>query len=254
MQLQRAWEAVDLLDGLERALLGERAVGAELWAELRSSNSAGARRRVSNMNPAAPRGVDDLMSDFVFVPVYKMTSIDDDQLFHLKLLQQCVESVRSLRARQPWTDAKPKLDQTIAEVERIGGSPARFRFLFSLIAIPNISRAADTAVRAETERQLTIAAIALQRYCLRHGKSPPELGAVVHEFLSSQPCDYMSGKLLGYRLKDGGDFVLYSVGEDGHDDGGDPSAASPGSLEMWDGRDAVWPALAGRESGTAPKR
>jgi len=190
----------------------------------------------------------------VFVPIYRMTSIDDDQLFHLKTMQQHLECIRSLRAREPWPDTKVRLDKILAEVSRVAGSPARFRFLFSLTAIPNFRRATETAVRAETERQLTVAAIALRRYRLRHGTFPPELDALIPKFLSSLPCDCMSGKAPGYRLKEGGDFVLYSVGTDGHDDGGDSTAASPGNSEMWDGRDVVWPALAGPESGAAPEK
>jgi len=39
-----------------------------------------------------------------------------------------------------------------------------------MMAIPNFQKAANTDVRAETERQLTIAAIAVKRYQLRYGK------------------------------------------------------------------------------------
>ena len=116
------------------------------------------------------------------------------------------------------------------------------------MAIPNFQKAAITGVRAETERQLTIAAIALKRYQLHYGKAPPELAALVPEFVASAPNDCMSGKALGYRLEDDGTFVLYSVGEDGHDDGGDPKSASVGKFDLWESRDAVWPAVAGRES------
>jgi len=51
-----------------------------------------------------------------------------------------------------------------------------------------------------------------KRYQLRYGKTPPELAALVPEFVTSAPYDCMSGNALGYRLI-GGTFVLYSVGE-----------------------------------------
>ena len=99
----------------------------------------------------------------------------------------------------------------------------------------------SVAVRAETERALTLAAIAVKRYQLRHGAPPPSLEALTPEFLPALPYDPMSGKALCYRLEPNGGFLLYSVGEDGKDDGGDPGAASGNTYGLWEGRDAVWP-------------
>jgi hypothetical protein len=70
---------------------------------------------------------------------------------------------------------------------------------------------------------MTLAAIALRRFQLRHGQLPPSLEALVPEFLPAVPYDCMVGQPLRYRLKADGGYVLYSVGEDGKDDGGDPS-------------------------------
>ncbi len=91
---------------------------------------------------------------------------------------------------------------------------------------------------------MTLAAIALKRCQLRHGEPPSSLEALVPEFLAVVPYDYMSAKPLRYRLKPDGNYVLYSVGLDGKDDGGDPSPASSATSGLWGGRDAVWPAPA----------
>jgi hypothetical protein len=63
------------------------------------------------------------------------------------------------------------------------------------------------------------------------------------------PQDFMNGKALSYRLRPGDDdFLLYSVGEDGKDDGGDPTpTADKNYRQMWNGRDAVWPSAASAE-------
>ena len=50
--------------------------------------------------------------------------------------------------------------------------------------------------------------------------------------------------VLRYRLKPDGTFLLYSVGEDARDDGGDPTPPSAGKFDLWEGRDAVWPSSA----------
>jgi hypothetical protein len=97
---------------------------------------------------------------------------------------------------------------------------------------------------------MTIAAIALKRYQLRTGKYPTDLSALVPEFLPEKPHDWMNGEPLRYRLNADGTFTLYSVGENGMDDGGDPNPTQGKRLiTIWDGRDAVWPTAAPPESG-----
>jgi hypothetical protein len=64
----------------------------------------------------------------------------------------------------------------------------------------------------------------------------------------------MSGKALRYHLRPGdGDFLLYSVGEDGKDDGGDPTQqeGKKSYRQIWDGRDAVWPSAATTEEANS---
>jgi hypothetical protein len=110
--------------------------------------------------------------------------------------------------------------------------------------ILSLSKTIQKAMRAETDRSLTIAAIALKRHYLRHGKYPNTLSALVPEFLPAIPQDFMDGQPLRYRHEDNS-FTLYSVGDNGRDDGGDitPVASSSGR-QLWQRRDYVWPAPA----------
>ena len=94
----------------------------------------------------------------------------------------------------------------------------------------------------ETQREMTVAAIAIKRYQLRTGKLPSTLSALLPEYVSQLPHDWMDGKPLRYRLNSDGTFTLYSVGVDGKDDGGDPTPTEGRSFySLWDERDAVWP-------------
>ena len=64
----------------------------------------------------------------------------------------------------------------------------------------------------------------------------------------------MDGKALRYRLRPAdADFLLYSVGEDGKDDGGDPAQREDKKSyrQIWDGRDAVWPSAATAEEANS---
>ena len=102
------------------------------------------------------------------------------------------------------------------------------------------------AMRAETERSLILGAIALSRYKLRHDTYPDSLGSLMPEFLPAVPLDYMVGKAIKYHRNNDGSYTLYSVGEDGNDDGGDSSLATDAESprDLWRRRDFVWPAPA----------
>jgi hypothetical protein len=51
----------------------------------------------------------------------------------------------------------------------------------------------------------------------------------------------MGGMPSLYHTHADGSFTLYSVGEDGQDDGGDVTATNAvKSFDLWSGRDAVW--------------
>ena len=97
---------------------------------------------------------------------------------------------------------------------------------------------------AETEKQMALTAIGLRRYKLRHGRQPESLSVLVPEFLSALPIDYMDGQPLRYHLLPDGDFLLYSVGTDGMDNGAE-DAPLPKSGRTWTSlSDWVWPMAA----------
>jgi hypothetical protein len=102
----------------------------------------------------------------------------------------------------------------------------------------------------ETQRSLLITAVALKRFHLKHGVYPAELAELTPNFFLQQPLDPMDGQPLRYHLKPDGTFLLYSVGEDGNDDGGDPTSTEPATRvnkSWWRGIDAVWPSPATKE-------
>ena len=69
-------------------------------------------------------------------------------------------------------------------------------------------------------------AVAAERYRLARGTWPPALEALLPDFLAKVPADPFDGEPLRYRrLEDR--IVIYSVGEDGQDDGGETESTSP---------------------------
>src|SRR5262249_51625643 len=87
--------------------------------------------------------------------------------------------------------------------------------------------------RAEAQRALVITVIALKRYQLQYGHLPQDLNALVPEFLRAATRDPIDGKPLRYQPSPDGTFLLYSVGKDGKDDGGDASPATGSGPGPW---------------------
>jgi type II secretory pathway pseudopilin PulG len=222
-RLQKAWEGVPLIEGLERGITGERALGGDLWELLH--DPVRSRSWKSILFSQSKPGLETFVADNILFPIYKFSAIDDDELFHLTTMQEAVNAVR------------------LVKISVAFGKPAsRLQYWFSGVTLPNCARAVDTALRNETERQLLLAAIAIKRYELRHGHGPANLDALAPEFLATVPYDPMSGKGLGYGTNAEGGFVLYSVGEDGMDDGGSVvPLASTNKFGIWETKDAVWP-------------
>jgi hypothetical protein len=186
----------------------------------------------------------DYFGAYVVAPLWGANS-EDDELFLLQHYQALLESLRKLAQTEAWPAMAAELKAQVDMFGRIKDSYlGQVRYQFSSTIIPNISRAALTTVRSETLRRLTLTAIALERYRLRHGRPPNDLAALIPEFLNAITIDPMSGRPLGYWLTADGSFALYSVGEDGRDDGGDTtSLTATNRFDLWSGKDAVWPTV-----------
>jgi hypothetical protein len=63
------------------------------------------------------------------------------------------------------------------------------------------------------------ASLAVERYRLANGALPDSLDALVPKFLNAVPTDPFNGQPLRYKRLAAG-YVVYSVGEDGVDNGG----------------------------------
>jgi hypothetical protein len=87
----------------------------------------------------------------------------------------------------------------------------------------SLSAVSRRLIPIEAARQITVTAIAMKRSQLKHGNYPPDLNSLVPEFVPSVPFDPVDGQPLRYRPKADGTFLLYSIGENGKDDNGNPS-------------------------------
>ena len=114
-----------------------------------------------------------------------------------------------------------KLKEIDAECERLVNLPQ-----YQLVGHPFISNHSDAVVYAERclgHRDGLVVGIALELYRRDHGNYPTTLTDLVPHYLPAVPADRVTGSDVKYRLVNGHPIV-YSVGDDGVDDGGKPPA------------------------------
>ncbi len=102
--------------------------------------------------------------------------------------------------------------------------PHRYYYLITLL-IPAADFAHAIPEYSTQRRDASLAAIALTLHKRNRGDWPTSLDELTPELLPAVPPDRFDGNALRFRL-DEGHPVLYSVGPDRKDDGGNPSAAS----------------------------
>jgi hypothetical protein len=97
----------------------------------------------------------------------------------------------------------------------------------------------DMILRDHALLRCGLVALAAERYRRAHGNWPPAAADLVPAYLPAVPLDPFDGQPLRYRRTDGG-VVVYSIGEDQRDDGGDanppPGEYTPRDIvfRLWD--------------------
>jgi hypothetical protein len=261
-RVQQAWASHSFAAALARSLEGELVYGDSSFEMLRKSNeeTIAALYGLEEYLPAAdserslwertlqnlPGGeaVAEFLKKQVYCRVWRFAWLDQDERRYLEFMQRLLAIARSGTTNDSFVALEPAINRLHEDLA--------CKNLYDKLRYPTpdsplvLSGVINKAMRAETERSLVICAIVLKRYSLRHGTLPASLDALVPEFVSSVPIDYMDGKPLKYHLNAGGAFVLYSVGADGKDDGGDATLLPDKTnlRKLWDRKDCVWPSPA----------
>jgi hypothetical protein len=113
---------------------------------------------------------------------------------------------------------------------------APYSFL-ARIAIPNFKRVVPITAYNQTLVNEAYVACALERYRLAHQQYPNSLNELVPQFADKISCDIFGGQPLHYRKTDDGKYLLYSIGWNEKDDGGQRKS-DPGKDQ--DQGDIVW--------------
>ncbi|HWQ92835.1 MAG TPA: hypothetical protein VN673_14255, partial [Clostridia bacterium] len=260
--IQKAWEAQRFLTNFTRGLEGERIYCTSAFELCRASQAETASMLfwMDDMNfmdladrPAWEKAVralpaGDALAEFLkedlYCRVWRFAWLDQCERRYLEAVQGLIEISRRMEATADLVTAEKSIQALLERIENRTVYDS-LRFGFGVTSVATLSRGISKAARAETERSLVLAAIALKRYGLSNTNPPASLQHLVPAFLSSVPIDYMNGNPIQYRVKPDESVALYSVGEDGKDDGGDAGLLDASKQwTMWHRRDVVWPTLA----------
>lgn len=135
-----------------------------------------------------------------------------DRVYLHRYLSRAVEIARLPIHEQP---------HAVKDLPELPGSDLKIAQLL----VPAVEKVASSYLRSVAEARCVVVALACERFRLARGRWPNDLAELPKELLAAVPLDPFDGKPLRYRtLPDG--VVIYSVGKNGADDGGEISRAS----------------------------
>jgi hypothetical protein len=111
--------------------------------------------------------------------------------------------------------------ERFARFAEVGEEARKGSFLHAVSAmmLPALERVAQLDARRQAHLDMARTALAIERWRLATSDLPAELEQLVPQYLDAAPIDPFDGRPIRYRRTEAG-YVLYSVLEDGEDNGG----------------------------------
>jgi hypothetical protein len=143
------------------------------------------------------------------------TLISADRLKCLELLTQAIAI-----SAQPSPADRDQVDGLIAKLQTAASPlPPATKYPLTNGMLSPLTAAFNAKSRILAAREILLTAIACQRYQLKTGRPAAQLADLVPDFLPTVPRDPFDGQPLRLRQSDN-TIVIYSIGKDGKDDGG----------------------------------
>jgi len=224
---------------LPRAFRMEEAAGLTIFADIALAEAAMltgmAASDVGLSNPARIARLPGLEHSG-FAAAYRVFVLPPDVAFYMGSMHAYQDATAV-----PYHEAVSRWEAMDEQLQ--DGKPKGMGLISSML-FPALSRVAHTAAAADARRGLARLALAMERYRAGKGAYPESLDAVAPAYIPAVPRDPFDGQPLRMVRRDGR-IVLYSIGEDREDDGGEPWNASDNT------GDVVF-RLANRTGGAAP--
>jgi hypothetical protein len=144
------------------------------------------------------------------ITLYKFAGLaDTDAITYLDLMEDYIETIQlPPHQRQSAVNA---IDAKIGKIPKI--------HILLRAFMPALSRLTIIDIREIAQLRTAQTGLAIERYRLASSRLPDTLSDLLPTYLEAMPKDPFDGKELRYKKLETG-FVVYSIGEDGNDDGG----------------------------------
>lgn len=194
-RLEAGLAAIDYHPSFRRALLGERVIGLQTFAD------------------PSLMGRDYSVLRFAPLPAA-------DQALYLQMLAQSIAAADKRGAAR-----ERAIEQVDLHLKKLAGSVGgKLRYPITFLTLPSLEAFAVAISRNEAERDATRMAVAIERFRRVHGSVPSKLEVLVPQLIAVVPIDPFSSRPLVYRPTTS-EYLVYSIGSNGVDDGGENDPA-----------------------------
>ncbi|MFZ2147882.1 MAG: hypothetical protein WAV28_11740, partial [Sedimentisphaerales bacterium] len=224
-------EKLCIYDEIQRCFTEDRFGGGHLYLS-----------RLGNLEPYVQNGLEEILVETIFSPkgwarAVKVLFAHPDKEQTREMADRYYDFWGKLYHKTPGQIRAEGIDAEKEAMEIIKGN-----VLLQILA-PPLARINEIANRNKTEVYATVTLLALLRYDKDKGSYPNDLQQLITAgYLKQLPMDPFSDKPLSYK-KTEDNFILYSVGPNFTDEGGEYSRDSKGRIKNWlDNGDTVfWP-------------
>src|ERR1041385_772811 len=252
-ELQDIWRSIRVFDGVEAAFALEAAHKMELYSKARRSDQE-FYSMTQIWNPTMCEFGKAVVRDPKFGVLQLLLRLParslwqgwwsyEAELWSLKRNRVSIDASREALTNGVSASAMQRMTNALGHL----GEPQERFFISYEESSESPAGTFGWFARDESLKDMVVTAIALRRFRMKHGDYPAELSMLIPGYLTELPRDFMDGKPLRYRPQEDAEFLLYSVGFDGTDNGGSTTPV-PGTRNdkergfYWlSGRDWFWP-------------
>lgn len=247
-EIQKRISETELAGNFANALRSERG-GANQTLQSYLQNGGVARFVEDTLQASAPTSSEkpdewDQRMTRLFAELYPRGLLYASMVKYNELIQTMIESVEQ-------TPFSPFMGETVQrQIEELQKPINRLRYSFAAISAPLLPGVQVRVASAEARLRQAQLAIALELYRRAHAAYPETLSALVPDYLPGLPFDVCTGGDFQYQRPEPDQFILWSVGANGIDDGG----ALPEKATALDQGDWVWRTALGESNASLPAK
>ncbi len=214
-RVERALGQSDVLKQMTKAILGGRASVNQLMDQLKQASLGEFVRTLQLINSEVALEYPPPNSTACFFLAYRFAFLEGDRARLNQMFQRLLDCLE----KEPMV-LRPDYEGLYSDLERELRGWNRSRYIITYIETSALKYILPRAASVETRiRQARIACV-IQRYALTEKALPSSLNQVLPHYLERIPVDIVNGEPMRYR-SNGKDYVLWSIGWNEKDDGGE---------------------------------